>query len=136
MTRCFLDSNVLVYAIDQSVPDKRELALDLIEQHLLNRSGVLSTQVLQEFFVASTRKLGVDPVDAKNLVRDFQTLHVIQVTPFLIDAAIDRSILSQLSFWDSLIVESALLAKCSTLLSEDLGDGQRFDSCQVSNPFA
>lgn len=135
MKRFFFDTNILIYSVDKADTDKQNTALKLIEEHLLNRTGVLSTQVLQEFFVASTRKLDIDPMDAKQLIQDFQSFDVVQVTPSLINTAIDRSVISKLSFWDSLIVECALIAKCSTLFSEDMNNQQSIDGCQIQNPF-
>ena len=135
MKRFFFDTNILIYSVDKADSNKRDTVLELIQEHLLNRTGVLSTQVLQEFFVASTRKLGIDPIDAKQLIQDFQSFDVVQITPSLINSAIDRSVISQLSFWDSLIVESALIAKCSTLFSEDMQNKQSISGCSIQNPF-
>ena len=135
MKRFFFDTNILIYSVDKADSNKRDTALELIQEHLLNRTGVLSTQVLQEFFVASTRKLGIDPIDAKQLIQDFQSFDVVQITPSLINSAIDRSVISQLSFWDSLIVESALIGKCSTLFSEDMQNKQSISGCSIQNPF-
>jgi len=81
-------------------------------------SGVLSTQVMQEFYVAATRKLGVDPIEAKGILSSFGNFEVVEIAPRLIYDAIDCSVIEQLSFWDALIVVCAEAAACEVLASE------------------
>lgn len=133
--RSFLDTNVLVYAVDRADPVKQEMALGLIARHGKDRTGVISTQVLQEFYAAATRKLGIPPLQARQHLRDFRLFDVVQVTLEVIDAGVDCSILNAVSFWDGLIVASASAAKCAELLSEDLTDGQVIQGVTVRNPF-
>ena len=102
--RVFLDSNVLVYAQDARSPKKQRVSRDLITRLSRDADGVISTQVLQEFYVAATRKLGVPPLAAKGILKTFAVFDTIQVSPALIQDAIDCSILNQLSFWDALIL--------------------------------
>jgi len=135
MSREFIDTNILIYSIDSAHPEKREKSIATIERLARSGNGVISTQVLQEFYVASTRELRIEPLLAKRLVQDFQLFDVVQVTPPMIESAIDRSILSTLSFWDSLILIAATIGSCSTLLSEDLNDGQDVDGVKIHNPF-
>jgi len=135
MSREFIDTNILIYSIDSAHPEKREKSIAAIERLARSGNGVISTQVLQEFYVASTRKLRIEPLLAKRHVQDFQLFDVVQVTPPMIESAIDRSILSTLSFWDSLILIAATIGSCSTLLSEDLNDGQDVDGVKIHNPF-
>jgi predicted nucleic acid-binding protein len=97
--------------------------------------GVISTQVLQEFFVAATRKLNVAPLAAKGIVKTFAVFETVQVSPAIIQEAIDCSILNQLSFWDSLILVAAASAGCGSVLSEDLNPGQAVLGVKVQNPF-
>jgi predicted nucleic acid-binding protein len=133
--RTFLDTNVLVYAQDARVPAKRLKSRRIVEELAQSVDGVISTQVMQEFYVATTTKLGVAPLAAKAILKTFNVFDVIQVSPALIQEAIDCSILNQLSFWDSLIVASAASAGCSTLLSEDLADGQTILGVTVRDPY-
>ena len=135
MAKVFLDTNVLVYAIDRRAPAKRKRALEVIEGLARSRSGVISTQVLQEFYAAATRKLGVDPLAAKSNVRHFRNFDIVQVTPDMIEDAIDCSILNQTSFWDGLIVTAAAIAGCTELLSEDMNAGQSLLGVTITNPF-
>lgn len=134
--RSFLDTNVLVYTDAVDAPDKQARALALFDTLRRNRNGVVSIQVLQEYFVAATRKLGAAPESARRKVEIFGHLHL--VTPALEDilAAIDLHRLHRMSFWDALVVRAALVAGCSRLYSEDLQPGRRFDRLEVVNPFA
>ena len=118
----FFDTNVLVYLFDAGAPAKRERAQEILEQKAADGNAVLSTQVLQEFYVTITRKLAV-PVDeetAEQAVRDLSVLPVVSPDPSMILGAIARSRRLRLSFWDSLILESAIASGAAILLSEDL----------------
>lgn len=134
-TRVFIDTNVLVYSIDRADPAKRKQALDWIATLARTSAGVISTQVLQEFYSAATRKLGVDPLVAKEHVKNFAIFDIVVVTPEIISEGIDFSILDQLSFWDGLIVAAATTAGCTELLSEDMSDGRDIRGVTVRNPF-
>lgn len=89
---------------------------------------------MQEFFVATTRKLGVTPLAAKAVLKTFTVFEIVQVTPELVQDAIDCSILIALSFWDSLILAAAASAGCGTLFTEDLNHGQIILGVRVQNP--
>jgi len=134
-SRAFLDTNVLVYTDDPRDPVKQAKALDLIKQHLLSRKGVVSLQVLQEYFVLATGKLKLDSALAKERIEVFARLQVVEPTVTDILAAIDLHRLRGLSFWDALVVHSARQAGCSVLLTEDLQHGQEFDGVKIVNPF-
>ena len=134
--KVFLDTNVLVYAQDQDAPKKRKRSRDLIAAVVASGTGVISTQVLQEFYVTATRKMGVAPLAAKTVVQSFRIFEVLQISPELIEQAIDRSVLSQLSFWDALIVSASASSGCTTIYSEDFNAGQLIDGVRIVNPFA
>ena len=102
--RVFLDTNILVYAQDASAPDKQRTSREIIAELAASGDGVISTQVIQEYFVAATRKLGVPPLAAKGVLKTFSVFETVRVSPILVQEAIDCSILNQLSFWDSLIL--------------------------------
>lgn len=133
--RSFLDTNVLICSVDRADPLKQETALGLIARHAKEMSGVISTQVLQEFFSAATRKLGISPIHARQHLRDLRVFDIVQVTPEIIEEGVDCSILNTISFWDGLIIASAASAKCAELISEDLADGQIIQGVVVRNPF-
>ncbi|MGH8513512.1 MAG: PIN domain-containing protein [Gammaproteobacteria bacterium] len=136
--RRFLDTNVLVYLFDIDAPEKKAAVTALFEGEGASGLLILSTQVLQEFYVVVTRKLArpLAPEVAEQAVRDFATWPVRQVTPALILSAIRRSIASRLSFWDALIVETAIDAGATVILTEDLQHGQAIDGVRIVNPFA
>ena len=133
--RSFIDTNILVYADDNAAPIKQGLAAELIAEHRRGRTGVVSLQVLQEYFVVATRKLGVDPQTARRKVELLAEFDV--VTPEVPDilAAIDLHRLHEFSFWDALILRSAKLGGCAVLLSEDFQDGLRIEGLRIVNPF-
>jgi len=133
--KVFFDTNVLAYAQDLDAPHKRERSRQLIAEVAAAGTGVISTQVLQEYYVAATRKLGVAPLAAKSVVRSLHMFEVVQLSPDLIEQAIDRSVLSQLSFWDALIIAAAVASACTAIYSEDLNAGQLIDGVKVVNPF-
>jgi len=133
--KTFLDSNILVYAQDRSLPEKRGESRNLIKRLADSGDGVISTQVIQEFFVAATRKLDVPPLVAKGVIKTFSVFEIVQISVGLIHEAIDCSILNQLSFWDSLVMAAAASAGCSVVLSEDLNSGQSILGVKIQNPF-
>ena len=134
--RSFLDSNILTYTDDTRAPIKQSVALELVARCRREGKGVISTQVLQEYFVTTTRKLGVQPDLARRKVQLFAQLGLVLIGAEDILAAIDLVRLQQLSFWDALIVRAALRGGCSTLYSEDLQTGRKIDGMEIVNPFA
>lgn len=135
MARFFLDTNVVAYADDLDAPVKQAVALGLLEQAYGESAGVISLQVLQEYFVTATRKLGVASADARRKVELLSRMELVRLDAPDILAAIDLQGLHGFSFWDALIVQAALLARCTILYSEDLQDGLRLGSIQIVNPF-
>jgi predicted nucleic acid-binding protein len=130
----FLDTNVLVYLFDFDEPAKKTIAEGIFGEYTEIR---LSTQVLQEFYVTVTRKLGrpMPPEQALTVVEQFQTYPVAVITNSVVTKGIRHSIDSNLSFWDALIVETALAEKADLLVTEDLQDGWKIGSMRVWNPF-
>lgn len=133
--RSFFDTNVLVYSDDADTPDKRERALEVLARCRLDGSGVLSTQVLQEYFVTATRKLGVEPAIARRKVELLARFDLVPLGLTDILGAVDLHRLHGLSFWDALIVRAAQQAACSVLYTEDLQHGRRFDGLEIVDPF-
>jgi predicted nucleic acid-binding protein len=135
--RVFFDTNVLVYMFDADAPDKKERACARLETEASAGQALLSTQVLQEFYVTVTRKLLVplQPESAEAVVRDLAKLPVISIDEDRILAAIGRSCRMRLSFWDALIVETALAGGADRMLTEDLQHGQVIDGLRIENPF-
>jgi predicted nucleic acid-binding protein len=133
--RSFLDTNILVYSDDPRDPEKQAKALDLIKGHLRQRTGVVSLQVLQEYFVSATGKLKLDSALAKGRVEFFARFHVAEPTVGDILAAIDLHRLYSISLWDTLVLRCAKQSGCSVLLTEDMQNGQVFDGVRIVNPF-
>lgn len=133
--REFLDTNVLIYAHDGRDPRKQTCARELIRRLLRERRGVLSLQVLQEFFAAATRKLRMDSEDARRRILQYSRFDVVTLgVPDLV-AAIDLHRLHDLSFWDALIVRAALNGACTTLHTEDMQSGYVVETLRVRDPF-
>lgn len=133
--KVFIDTNILVYCIDKHDRSKMNHARDLLRNLQGSENGVLSTQVLQEFYVSATKKLGIDPLTAKGMLSTLKENELVLVDFELIGAAADCSLLHKLSFWDALIVVSAEKANCSELWTEDLNNGQTICGVTVRNPF-
>ncbi len=134
--REFLDTNVLIYADDARDPRKRTDARELIRRLLRERRGVLSLQVLQEFFAAATRKLGMRSEDARRRVVQYTRFDVVTLGPADLVAAIDLHRLHHLSIWDALVVRAALMGACVTLHTEDMQSGYVIEKLAFRNPFA
>jgi predicted nucleic acid-binding protein len=133
--RSFFDTNIPVYTDDESSPAKQRRALELIAEHRLAGTGVVSLQILQEYFVTATRKLGVDPRIARRKVELLAEFDVAAPEVSDILAAIDLHRLHGFSFWDALVLRSAKQAGCTTLFSEDLQEHREIDGVRVINPF-
>jgi predicted nucleic acid-binding protein len=133
--RCFVDTNVLVYADDRSAGPKRYQARKLIQEVMRAKTGVLSLQVLQEYFSVATKKLGISAVGARQRVELLGRLDVVILGVQDLLAAIDIHRLHTFSIWDALLIRAALNAGCRVIYSEDLQEGRRFDGLEVVNPF-
>jgi predicted nucleic acid-binding protein len=132
----FFDTNVLVYSVDEDEPDKNAVAQALVEEHLIRGEGMLSVQVLREFY-SSARRLRRPLSDerAREMVRYFAAFVPMPEDRRLVLDAVRRSQEASLSFWDALIVEAALAAGADRLLTEDLQHGQTIGGMRVENPF-
>jgi len=133
----FVDANVLVYAEDRDAGDKHLIARDLVADLWRTGDGVLSIQVLQEFFVTVTRKLPqpLRPKEALAIVEQYLTWRVVVNTGDLLLAGIRLASDLKISFWDALVIQAALTEGCDRLLTEDLNHGQRIGDLTIINPF-
>lgn len=135
--RTFIDTNVLVYAHDVDAHEKHEIANAVLRELWTEHTGVLSMQVLQEFYVNVTRKIPSPlPKDLARRVVDSYSIWCMETTPAEISAAFRIEDESRIGFWDALIVSSAAKSGASRLLSEDLSAGQRIAGVLIENPFA
>jgi predicted nucleic acid-binding protein len=133
--RVFVDTNVFVYADDRSARTKRVRARAVLSELIRAKRAVVSTQVMQEYFVAAIKKLGLSPERARIRIERLNRLDVVLIRPELILGAVDLCRLHTLSFWEALVVRSASAAGCGRLLTEDLQDGQTIDGVRIENPF-
>ena len=133
--RCFLDTNILVYAVSAAPADaaKKEKALELIERADFG----LSAQVLQEFYVTVTRKIAkpLTPNSAVALLEEFKVFPTVQVDYALIVSGIEVSLAYGISYWDGTIVAAAGALGAPVLMTKDLTDGQSYGRVRVVNPF-
>jgi len=135
--KVFVDTNILVYAHDLDAGDKHGLAVDMVSKLWESRSGVLSTQVLQEFYVTLTRKVSspLSQLEARKLVQKYSNWHVVLNDPSIISQASEIEESYNLSFWDALIVSAAYSQNVPTILTEDLSHGQIIEGISIKNPF-
>lgn len=123
--RSFIDTNILVYAEASDLPAKQRTALDLLKRLYEEASGVLSTQVLQEYCNVAIRKLRMPAQQIRARLDLYEQFEIVQVTPVIVRMGLDLHQTRSLSFYDALIVASAQTAGCSTLFSEDLNTGEK-----------
>ena len=133
--RAFVDTNVLVYAVDDADPVKRDRAREVLADSAAQL--VLSSQILSEFYVVVTRKLEapLSERDAAEAVRPLGRLPIVVPDAELVTAAVALSRQAQVSFWDAQIVAAAAVAGCDRVLTEALSDGTELSSVRIVNPF-
>lgn len=135
--KTFLDTNIVVYAYDSSAGRKHAVARDIVIDLWNSGRGLLSTQVVQEFFVAATSKVAkpLGAEEATRIAADLLKWSVVVNDGDSVLGAIDLHLRYQYSFWDSLIIHAALSGGASLLLSEDLAHGQVVEGVEIRNPF-
>ena len=133
----FVDTNILVYAHDLDAGTKRETAKRWLTDLWENRRGILSTQVLQEFYITLTRKLAIplSTAVAKKTLRSYLSWEVVVNDGPILLHAIDIEEANKISFWDALIVAAAYAKNSTMLLTEDLNHGQNIEGITIHNPF-
>lgn len=136
--RFFLDTNIFVYSFDQSAAEEARRAAELIREALTAQKGVVSYQVVQEFFNVALRRFSrpMQPADAEQYLSTvFRPLLAVHSSQALYAEALRLHGQSRLSWCDALIVSSAIQARCDLLFTEGLQHGQRFGALEVRNPF-
>ena len=135
--KTFVDTNILVYAYDRGAGDKHAQARRTVGQLWEEGSGVLSTQVLQEFYV-NVRRKAQRPLSirsARSLVADYMAWDPVVNDGTSILEAMDAERRYKISFWDALIIIAAQRSEAGVILSEDFSHGQKYGSVRVQNPF-
>lgn len=135
--KVFVDTNIIVYAYDRDAGRKYQIASKLVKDLWHSGLGVLSTQVLQEFFVTVTNKISspLDIVKAAGIVKNLSKWNVIVNDVNILLAAIEIHEEHKFSFWDSMIIAAAIKGGAKALLSEDLSDNQEIEGLIIKNPF-
>ena len=135
--RTFVDANVLIYAHDVDSKSKHATAKNILRELWTERTGVLSMQVLQEFYVNVTRKIRSPlPRDSARLVVTSYSIWCMETTPAELSLAFRIEDESRIGFWDALIVAAAVKSGATRLLSENLNLGQKIAGLRIENPFA
>lgn len=135
--KIFVDTNVIVYAYDTSAGEKHGIAKQIVLDLWDSGQGLLSTQVLQEFFVTVTAKINkpLDVFSAREIVQDLTKWEVVSLERSIILSATDLHVQYKYSFWDSMIIQAAVSGGAKLLLSEDLSANQTIAGVKIQNPF-
>ena len=135
--KVFLDTNILLYAHDRDAGDKYEIANAIVKEHWENKTGVISNQVLQEFYINVTRKINppLSPAQAREILRIYSCWQMGEISANEIIRASEIEENNRISFWDALIIVAALEAKVEKILTEDLNPGQKIEGINIENPF-
>jgi|LGVF01.1.fsa_nt_gb predicted nucleic acid-binding protein len=135
MKKYFIDTNLVVYANDQRDQEKQEMAIIIISRLMKNRTGVISTQVLQEYAHVALKKLHQRQDVVLRQLALLESFEVIAQTPSLVRRSVEIGTAYQISFWDACIISAAEYGRCDTIYSEDLNSGQFYSGIAVVNPF-
>jgi predicted nucleic acid-binding protein len=137
--KIFLDTNIFIYSIDSSPDQKRkaDVARELIKRQIRGGTGVISMQVLQEFYQVATRKIRVplSMEDALEYLHYMAVLETVHPDFNMLVGAVYLLKKLKLSLWDALIIQAAAASNCSLLLTEDLQDGLHIGDLTIRNPF-
>jgi predicted nucleic acid-binding protein len=134
VSKKFIDTTILIYAFDQHASAKRIRCRQILTELSAAHDAVVSTQVLQEFYVVATGKLRMPAPTAQGIVRSLGNLETVIIDQHLMHEAIEICTQKQFSFWDSLIIAAAESALCDTLYSEDLASGTSIRNVRIVNP--
>jgi predicted nucleic acid-binding protein len=130
--KTLIDTNIFIYSLDSRDQRKQAIARNVLRSI---ENGVISTQVMQEFYSVMTRKLNVAPLDARKILQTMERFEIVPTAPGLIYEAINLHILEQIPFWDAMIIAGGVSANCVQLLSEDFNPGQIISGIKIINPF-
>lgn len=135
MTAEFIDTNILIYAEDSGMGAKHQIAVDLVARLARQDTGALSTQVLAEYYSAATKKLQMTSEEAEETIRDLSCWQIHRPSHADILNAIALQRRYRLSWWDAMILNSAIESGAGILWSEDLRNGQEVGPLVIRNPF-
>jgi predicted nucleic acid-binding protein len=135
--KIFVDTNILIYAHDLDAGERHERASRALEELWENGNGVMSTQVLQEFYVNVTKKIKnpLHRARARGIIENYLSWHIEANDPDMVLKASEIEERHLLSFWDALIIAAACRAQADKILTEDLNHGQTIEGVLIENPF-
>ncbi|MEA3486455.1 MAG: PIN domain-containing protein [Thermodesulfobacteriota bacterium] len=135
--RIFVDTNILIYAHDLDAGPRHDIAASAVEELWESENGVMSTQVLQEFYVNVTRKISkpLSQAHARGIIENYLAWHIEVNEPDTVLMASEIEERHLLSFWDALILAAASRARVDKILTEDLNHGQKIEGILIENPF-
>ena len=135
--KIFLDTNILIYAHDIDAGNKHSISREIVKDLWGKKTGVLSTQVLQEFYINVTRKIlsPLSLLEAREVIRSYLCWEIRENTSLSVIRASEIEEQYHISFWDALVVVAAYTAKADKILTEDLNAGQFIEGILIVNPF-
>ena len=134
--KCFLDTNLLIYAWDNTEPNKKNLIISFLNSIKVKSYPIISTQTLGEFYNIAVKKLGLTKDQSYLICEEYSKIFpVYEITTENVLHAMQISKKTQFSYWDSLILAMAVDTGCSVLYSEDLNIGQEIEGVRIINPF-
>lgn len=135
MTKIFIDTNIIIYANDKQDTIKQKKAINIIKDLMITKTGVISTQVLQEYAYAAINKLNQSVNIVLRQLKLLEGFEIIKQSPELIRKAIEIMTVYKINFWDANIISQAEFSKSDLIYSEDFNIGQYYSGIQVVNPF-
>ena len=135
MNKIFIDTNIIIYANNKRVIKKQKRALEIVKLLMKNRTGTISTQVLQEYAFVAINKLKQSQDVVLRQLKLLESFEVIYQSPVQIRRAVEIKHLYKIGFWDACIISNAEHANCNEIYSEDLNAGQFYSGIQIVNPF-
>lgn len=133
--KSFIDTNILVYAAAKTNDHRHAVAVEVVSALLNANMGVVSTQVMKEFYSVASGKLALSKADAKRLTLALKRFEVVSSTIETIEQAIELTMTYSISIWDAMLVSAAKQADCERLISEDLQHGSTLSGVKIVNPF-
>jgi predicted nucleic acid-binding protein len=135
--RVFVDTNILVYAHDLDAGEKNKAAKSIVAELWESRNGIISTQVLQEFYVTLTRKIQspVKRASARQIIKNYLSWDLVVNDGLVILHASEIEEIHRISFWDAMIVAAAYSKNSDIIMTEDISDSQKIEGIRIVNPF-
>ena len=135
MKKSFIDSNLIIYANDCRDPEKQDKALALIKKLMISGTGVISSQVMQEYSNVALNKLDQSHEVVLRQLSLLESFEIVSISPAMVRRVIEIKVAYRISFWDASIISAAEYVACDVIYSEDLNSGQFYSGIKLQNPF-